>query len=140
MANRKKKQKIDTSAEKQQPLTGNPFGALDSENLDVPAAQTADLPASASEATANQPKETPRECVLRRERPPQGGKIAVVAGQFLPGEPSEELLENWRSQLAKVAACSVKIRAGELWIHADRPGDVAGFFQNHGLRVRGVTA
>lgn len=123
------KKKIPVSGD-QQPLTANPFAAL----------EMAGLPAGPNEPLAaahRPPKQKAGRIVLRREKARRGGKTVIVAGDFAPHFTVEDI-EDFARKAKQVCGCGGTVSGREIELQGDDPVRVRSFFEAEGFRVAGI--
>jgi len=122
------KKKIPVSGD-QQPLTANPFAALEMAGL--PAGPDAPPPVH------RPPPQKAGRIVLRREKAHRGGKTVVIAGDFAPHFTIEDI-ENIARKAKQVCGCGGSVSGREIELQGDDPARVRRFFEAEGFRVAGI--
>jgi translation initiation factor 1 len=122
------KKKIPVSGD-QQPLTANPFAAL----------ELAGLPVGPDEppATHRPSMQKAGRIVLRREKARRGGKTVIVVGEFAPHFTVEDI-EDFARKAKQVCGCGGTVSGREIELQGDDPLRVRNFFEGEGFRVGGI--
>lgn len=112
-----------------QPLTANPFAAL----------EMSGLPPGTDAASAPEPEAPAKKgrIVLRREKSGRGGKTVVIAGEFAPHFSAADLAD-FAKRAKQVCGCGGMVAGREIELQGDDPVRVRRFFEGEGFRVAGV--
>lgn len=116
-------------SQSQQPLSVNPFGALDLGPL-PPGPEP-------SKSEVQEPRRPNGRVVLRREKSQRGGKTVIVVSDFAP-HFSDADLEELARRAKKSCGCGGTIAGREIEMQGDDPARVRRFFESEGFRVAGV--
>lgn len=115
-------------SESQQPLTANPFAALE---------VSADLPPGPEEVSAQKPQAPRGRVVLRREKSQRGGKTVIVVSDFASHFTVGDL-ETFARKAKHSCGCGGTVVGREIELQGDDPARVRRFFEGEGFRVAGV--
>lgn len=116
-------------SQSQQPLSVNPFQALDIGPL-PPGPEL-------SKPEIQEPRKPKGRVVLRREKAQRGGKTVVVVSDFA-AHFSDADLEDLARRAKKACGCGGTVSGREIEMQGDDPARVRRFFETEGFRVAGV--